>query len=318
MITTKNKKLRAAIYLRVSTDDQRKGWGLKFQLEDTKRAAIERDGCSINDEHIIDDSKSGSIDNRIGWRKMMELARKGMIDVVYFWKLDRMMRDEYYFYVNEKELKDLGVELRFATQNLEDPFNRAIQVAVAADERRKILERTRRGREMAARAGRWVMGTMAYGFKLDKETKKPVKVPSEAKWVKKFFEWLVFEQCSMKEIARRANNLKVPTRSGRQWWPRTLGRILANDIYTGRTYFRKYNTKHRDLKVFSDPSKLRPKEDWILIEAPQIISRGLYEAALTQLKKNSEFAQKKSVRTYLFSRLLHCGTCGFRLKGGVL
>jgi len=99
---------------------------------------VERDGCDVTPEHIIDDSKSGSTDNRPGWQKVLAMARARAIDAVYFWKLDRMMRDEYYFYVNEKELRDLGVELRFATQDLKDPFNRAIQVAVAAEERRKI------------------------------------------------------------------------------------------------------------------------------------------------------------------------------------
>lgn len=149
-------KLRAAIYLRVSTDEQRSGYGLKFQLEDCKKA-ISFDGYEIvSEQHIIDDSVTGSTDLRPGWQKLMDMAREKEFDAIYFWKIDRMMRDEYHFFTYQKELDELGIELRFATENLEDPLVRSVRVAIAADERRKIRERTRRGREMAARSGKWV------------------------------------------------------------------------------------------------------------------------------------------------------------------
>lgn len=318
-----NKQLRAAVYIRVSTEDQRKGYGLDFQLEDTKRAAIERDGCIVKKELIFDDTKSGSDDNRPGWQKLMEMARKKEFDVVYFWKLDRMMRSERHFYKNEEQLEQLNIELRFATQDLQDPFTKAIHVAVAAEERRKILERTKRGREMAARAGKWVMGTPPYGYKLDKIIKKAEVVPEEAKWVKKFYEWLVYDSCTLLEIANRANALNVPKwadnreikRKPRMWWPRTLGRILSNEVYTGTTYFKKYKSRFRGIATLLDSSLVRDRESWIPIEVPAIISRELFTASLKQLTKNREFALRKAKRSYLYSKIIYCGVCGYRLRG---
>lgn len=318
-----NKQSRAAIYIRVSTEDQRKGYGLDYQLEDTKRAATERDGCIVKSEHIFDDSKSGSDDNRPGWQKLMEMARKREFDVVYFWKLDRMMRSERHFYKNEEQLDALHIELRFATQDLQDPFTRAIQVAVAAEERRKILERTKRGREMAARAGKWVMGTPPYGYTLNKSTKKVEIVSEEAKWVRKFYEWLVYESCNLPEIARRANALDVPrwadnrsiSRKPRMWWPRSLGRILSNQIYTGTTYFKKYKSKFRGLDTLLDPTQLREEDSWIPFEVPAIIPKELFDASLKQLKKNREFSLRKSKRPYMYSKLIYCGKCGYKLRG---
>jgi site-specific DNA recombinase len=255
---------------------------------------------------------------------MLEVARAREIDVVYFWKLDRMMRDEYFFYHNEKELRDHGVELRFATQNLDDPFTRAIQVAVAAEERRRILERTKRGLRAAAKAGKWVSGTPAYGYDTDKESRKLKINPEEARWVKKFFEWLVYEQCSLREIARRANSLKVPTKNGRMntkrkyakaWWVRTLGRILTNEIYTGVAYFGKYRLHHKDLRTWLDSGRLTPQDQWIEIPVPAIISRELFEAGIRQLKRNSETAARNTKQSYLYSKLIYCSRCGFRLRG---
>ncbi|MEW6144133.1 MAG: recombinase family protein [Thermodesulfobacteriota bacterium] len=318
------KKLRAAIYIRVSTDDQLKGFSPEFQLEDCRRAAVERDDCTLKGVHIFDDSKSGSSDDRPGWKKLMETAKQGEIDVIYFWKLDRMMRSERHFYKNEEELEKLNIQLRFATQNLDDPFTRAIQVAVAAEERRKILERTRRGREMAVRAGKWVMGTPPYGYKYNGKTKKLDINEEQAQWVKKFYEWLVNEKCSLKEIARRANAFGVPTwtqsiktkrKTSKIWWPRTLGRILTNETYTGKAYFRKYKRNHKGLKTYENEDYMRAKTEWIPIEVPQIISKNLFDKTIVQLRKNSEFAKRKKIRSYMFSGLVYCSKCGFKLKG---
>ena len=114
----KDKKSRAAIYVRVSSDEQTKGYGPAFQLDGCKKAAVERDGCEVAEKHIFDDTKSGKDDNRPNWQKLIEVARRGEIDVIYFWKLDRMMRSERHFYKNEEILDELGIELRFATQDL--------------------------------------------------------------------------------------------------------------------------------------------------------------------------------------------------------
>lgn len=319
-----NKKLRAAIYIRVSTDDQLKGFSPEFQLEDCRRASVERDNCTVRDINIFDDSKSGSSDDRPGWKRLIEAAKRGEIDVIYFWKLDRMMRSERHFYKNEEELEKLNIQLRFATQNLDDPFTRAIQVAVAAEERRKILERTRRGREMAVRAGKWVMGTPPYGYRYNRKTKKLDIDEKQAHWVKIFYEWLVNEQCSLKEIARRANNFGVPTwtqcirtkrKTSKIWWPRTLGRILTNETYTGKAYFRKYKRNHKGLETYENKDYMRSNTEWIPIEVPQIISKDLFDKSIIQLRKNSEFSKRKKKRSYMFCGLVFCSKCGFKLKG---
>ena len=324
MGNTTTKKIRAAIYVRVSTDDQRNGYGLAFQLEDCKKAVI-YDGCEIvSDQHIIDDSVTGSTDLRPGWQRLMELARAKEFDVIYFWKIDRMMRDEYHFFTYQKELDDLGIELRFATENLEDPLVRSIRVAIAADERRKIRERTRRGRELAAQQNKWVMGVPPYGYKMNETTKYLEIVDDQAQWVKAFFEWLVYEQCSLKEVARRANELQIPTKFKAEnnpkrggagiWYPRTLGRMLTNELYTGSGYLRQYKRAMREPRTLDDPEYMRDEKDWIRIEVPQIISRTLFDQAREQLKRNSLFAKRKKQREYMFSGLLRCSRCQHRLK----
>ena len=314
---TKSKNMRAAIYIRCSSEDQMKGYGPQMQREDTYKAAVERDGCFVQEEHIIDDSKSGANDKRPGWQRLLQVARNKEIDVVYFWKLDRMMRDEYYFYVNEKELRDLGVGLRFATQNLDDPFNRAIQVAVAADERRKIHQRTYGGRIRALKDGKWI-AQAPYGYFLDSNSRLKVN-SKETKWIKQLFLWLVEDRLSLTALAKRAYIHRVPTqfdsrkrkkyKYGKNFWSKgSLGRTLSKDYYaTGEAWFCKY--KFADRKRFKS-AELRPEADWIMVRVPPIISLDLFEKAQKQLKRNSEFARRKTKRQYLFAKQLHCKDCG--------
>src|SRR2546422_5374754 len=46
--------VRAVVYIRVSSDDQTKGYGPQYQREETLKVAVERDGCDVKPEHIID------------------------------------------------------------------------------------------------------------------------------------------------------------------------------------------------------------------------------------------------------------------------
>lgn len=321
-----NIKLCAAIYIRVSTDDQKKGYSPEFQLEDCKRVAIERDNCTIKDEHIFDDSKSGSNDDRPGWKKLMAVAKRREIGVVYFWKLDRMMRSERHFYRNEEELENLGIQLRFATQNLDDPFTRAIQVAVAAEERRKIVERTQRGRKMAARSGKWIWGPPPYGYELDPETKKLKIVPEEAKWVNTFFQWAVKERLPLTAIQRRANALKVPCYGKRRrrktelegfWHKRSIARILSNPTYTGTAYFFRFKRGFVDLTTLLDKKLQCDENQWITMKVPSIITQKLFDQCQDQRRRNREMASRNLKHAYLFNKLVHCGKCGLKLYARV-
>jgi site-specific DNA recombinase len=319
----KSGQLRAVVYIRVSSEDQTKGYGPQYQREETLKVALERDGCLVAPEHIIDDSKTGVNDNRPGWQRVLSLAKSRQIDVVYFWKLDRMMRDEYYYYVNEKELRDAGVELRFATQDLKDPFTRAIHVAVAAEERRKILERTYAGRVRAIRDGKW-LGVAPYGYERGEDLRLRVN-PDEAKWVKQFFAWLVDERLTLSGIASRGRMLRVPTRydtmgkqkprNGACFWSRgTIARILANEAYAGVGWFRKYHSsddKGRD-------RELRPESEWIQVSIPPLISPQMYSLAAKQLRLNRDSSPRRRKRDYLFAGKLRCAACDRKITGATL
>ena len=116
----------------------------------------------------------------------------------------------------------------------------------------------------------------------------------------------VEEAISCQEIAERLTSRQVPTRTGcRQWSPSTIRGILRNETYTG---------------VWHDNKRKRgkgrnPRESWVSVAVPPIISRELWEAAQERIAANRERLRRHSKYPYLLSGILRCGRCGRAVIG---
>ena len=99
------------------------------------------------------------------------------------------------------------------------------------------------------------------------------------------------------------------------WWPRTLGRLLTNEIYTGEYSLRKYKKVQKDFKECGKKEFMRDEKEWIKQEVPIIISKELFNESVKQLRSNSDFAKRKQIRSYMFSSLLWCSKCKCKLHG---
>jgi len=150
-------------------------------------------------------------------------------------------------------------------------------------------------------------------------------VPEEVKIVQKLFKWLIDERLSLNELERRMNQMKIPTpyftkvkkrTTNNYWYKRTIGRILTNEVYTGVFYYRKYKRPFNNLTSITDKNKLRPKEDWVQIETPVVISPETFELAKQQLMRNREFSKRNQKREYLYSKLIYCGKCNYKMFSG--
>jgi len=216
-INTKNK--RAALYLRVSTDEQAKEghYGLPIQNE-RGEAFCKAHGYDLSVDNIYTDegySGSLSVEKRPALKQLFADARENKFDVVVVYRIDRMARNVRIFKNTIHDLEDLSVGFHSISEAFDTstPFGRAalnLLSSFAELERDLITDRMQGGRKMAAKSGKWVWGPPPYGFDLDKETKKLCINKEEAQWVLKFFEWSVNEKLSLSAIQKRANELKVP------------------------------------------------------------------------------------------------------------
>ncbi len=331
----KNKKeIRAALYLRVSTDEQAKEghYGLDIQ-EEKGRTFCELHGYSLDEKYIYkDEGFSGSLstENRPALKQLFEDAKERRFDTVVVYKIDRMARNVRIFKNAIYDLEKLDIGFHSITESFDasTPFGRAIlnlMSSFAELERDVITERMQGGRKRAAKDGKWVWGSPPYGYRLNGKTKKLVVYKKEAEWVRTFFRWLVSEKLPLSAIHKRANEMNAPCYALKQrrelenkgyWHKSSIARILCNPIYTGKDDFYRYKNGKKSLSVMMDKELQKDKSGWISFKADHIISKTQFKLAREQLLKNREMASRNLKNTYLFNKLLYCGKCGLKLFAG--
>jgi DNA invertase Pin-like site-specific DNA recombinase len=143
--------MKAAIYARVSTEDQNP----HMQLLDL-RGFAERMGYEAV-EYI---EKESSAKRRPVFDRMLDDARLRKFDIVLVWKIDRFARSMQQFVNTVTELSRLGICLRAITQNVSsdqnDPMGKfllGLLSLLAELERNIIVERVRAGMKAAKHRG---------------------------------------------------------------------------------------------------------------------------------------------------------------------
>ena len=218
METETKKKIRVALYIRVSTDEQTKGYGLTVQKEKLL-AFVQSQDYFLDEKHIYsEEGFSGTlpVDSRPQLKQLFTDAQNKEFDVVLVYRLDRFFRKTRLLLEAIDILGSYNVGFRstteaFDTTNSTGKFMTTLLGAVAEMERDTIRERTSNGKLSAAKAGKWVTGIPPFGFKVDKKTRKLLLVPEEAKIVQKLFKWLIEERLSLNELERRMNQMKIPS-----------------------------------------------------------------------------------------------------------
>lgn len=157
--------MRVAIYARTSTRDQQ---SIPMQLE-AMREHAERRGWIVAAE--IAEQESGAKNDRPGRAEVLDLARRGKIDCVLVWKLNRWGRSTTDLLMTLDELQShrcgfvsLSESLDFTT-----PAGRmmaGILAVFAQFEREMIVENVKAGIESyRAKNGRWGRPARAQGKK---------------------------------------------------------------------------------------------------------------------------------------------------------
>jgi putative DNA-invertase from lambdoid prophage Rac len=147
--------MKAANYHRVSTLDQNP----TLAREELANAARARGFDVVMD---VEETGSGARNDRPGLQRIMEAARKGVIQAVVVYKLDRFGRSALDVLANVQALTDAGVRFVAVTQGLDvqpkgDATSKLILTVlsgVAEFERELIRERTMTGIARARALGR--------------------------------------------------------------------------------------------------------------------------------------------------------------------
>lgn len=320
--------MKAAIYCRVSTEDQeREGTSLQSQLDACKRLAQERD-YEVPEEFTVMETYSGLSLNRPKLDQLRQWVRDKDIDAVIAYTLDRLSRDPVHFIILQEELERAGVALIMVTEDVDSSdmgkLIAHIKGFAAKLEAEKIKERTMRGKRARALAGKLPANSHAhlygYSYLPGKGIGEGVRYinDEQAGVVRQIYQWLL-EGLSTDAITYKLRELAIPTPTNKGYWIRsTVLGMLKNPAYFGKTYAftRTYGKPKRRLK--SDTKRKntgviwKPKEEWVEIPnaTPPIISEATFNAAQERLEQNRRMATRNSKNEYLLHGHIYCARCG--------
>jgi site-specific DNA recombinase len=330
-------KLRAAIYARVSSDQQTKDQTIVSQVE-ALRERIHADNLALEEElTFVDDGFSGSTLVRPALERLRDMAYAGGVDRLYVHSPDRLARKYAYQVVLVEELKRYGVEIVFLNHasgsSPEEELLLQMQGMMAEYERAKILERSRRGKRHAARRGGiHVLAAAPYGYRYISKQEGGGQahyqvVDEEARIVKQVFEWVGRDGLSIEAVRCRLNDAGIPTRTGKSRWNRSsIAAMLRNPAYKGAAAYGKTRTGPRHPRLRPPRGKAEPglstsvyrtaAAEQETIPVPALVSADVFAVVVEQLAENKKRkrAQQSGPR-HLLQGLLVCPKCNYAYHG---
>lgn len=311
-LTTNSGKLRTALYLRVSTEEQRnEGFSLAAQ-EETLRKYCESKGFEVYDVYN-DGGYSGKDFNRPSMQQLLRDLQDDKFDVVLAVAVDRISRNnkDVLTFV-DCELHPRGKKLLISTSDIDSSTETghmfiSLLGTFAEYERRLIVSRVKKGMEQRATEGLSNGGAML-GY--DSINGKLVVNEEEATIVEEIFKLRV-QGYGYKKIADTLNQKgkmtkKTLNRPGNSFSVSAVKRVLENEKYTGDMVWgkvRDWSTKRRKGK--SEPTRV-PGEHLAIID------KELWEKAqrVTEIKRESQISQSNFKGEFILTGLLRCPVCG--------
>lgn len=288
------KGLRAVIYARYSSSGQTEQ-SIEGQLTDCYRKAKEL-GLTVTKEYI-DRALTGKTDNRPNFRKMIKDSAFGTFDVIITWKMDRFARNRTDSALYKKILKDNGVNVLYAAENIpegnEGVILESILEGMAEYFSLDLAQKTIRGKKESIKKGKYVGGAVLYGYKID-ANKHYFIDEAIAPIIRKIFNDYISGSTAA-SIARDLNLAGIKTKGGKDWTRAKIGDVLRNKKYMGE--YDSFDIKTKTL-------------------IPAIVNKETFEAAKQQLAKNQPAGgRNKAKYKYQLSGKVKCGQCGKAMCG---
>jgi site-specific DNA recombinase len=302
-------RVRCAIYTRKSTDEN---LDTEFNTLDAQRESAEayiasqrEEGWVVLPDHYDDGGYSGGNLERPALQRLLTEVEAGNIDCVVVYKVDRLSRSLLDFtrvieVFEEKGVSFVSVTQQFNTTNSMGRLVLNVLLSFAQFEREIIGERIRDKLAATRRKGKYIGGVPVYGYDVDRERKRLVVNPEEARLVRHVFQRFI-EIGSTTRVAQELNDQGLRTkawttkkgivRGGAAWNKAHIYRMLHNPLYLGEV-------PHNGDRYPGEHEAIVPQELW--------------ESAHAILAEHHNVRRSRTLTktTAMLKGILRCGHCG--------
>lgn len=293
-----------------------------------------RQGLTVN--HIHREVVSGeTIEARPVMQQLLREVEQGMWSGVLVMEVERLARGDTADQGRIAKAFKYSETLIVTPNKTYDPNNEFDEeyfefgLFMSRRELKTITRRLQEGRKRSALEGKFVGNKAPYGYKRVKLLKEKgftlKEEPEEAGVVRMIFDLYTVgeaqpdgtnKRLGTSLIAKRLNQLKIPTKTDDIWVTSSIRDILINPAYIGKI---RWNWRPTKKKVVSGKVVVeRPRaEDYIIADGLHkgIVSAEVFETAQEYMKENPArpVGERNTVKNPL-AGLVICGMCGRRMN----
>ena len=222
----------AVIYARYSSDRQTEQ-SIEGQLHVCQDYAKRNDILIV--KNYIDRAMTGTNDNREAFQRMLKDSDKKTWDYVLVYKLDRFSRNKYEMAIHRKHLKDNGIKILSAMENIPDSPEGILLESLLEGMNQyyseELSQKSKRGQHETRMKGLFPGGWINYGY--DVVDRKVVINDIESEIAKRIFT----EYANGKRLFDLAKDLTaegIVNKKGVPFSPETIYYMLHLERYAGR------------------------------------------------------------------------------------
>ena len=319
MSTSPEKRRRVAIYGRVYTEHEAQLSAFENQRAWYEDLAARHPEWRIVERYFDQGITGTAAKKRPAFLAMLADAKDGKFDLIVTREVCRFARNTVDTLSITRELKQFGVEVYFANDNIstvdsDGELRLSIMATLAQEESRKISERVRAGQAISREKGVLFGNGNILGY--DRVGGTYVINPEQAATVRKIFE-LYANGLGYKGICAELMRLGYRNSHGVvDWKVDRIGRILRNATYAGYIGF---NKSHSD--GYLTQRRVNHREsDYAYVKGdfPPIVSEARWQRCAAIRKSKSTGCQNakgelqrigRKTEPSVWSRKLRCG-CG--------
>ena len=281
----------AVIYARYSSHNQR-DVSIEQQVQACRQYAAENnlEVIRVYEDHAM----TGTNDNRPEFQQMILDSASRAFSFVVVYTLDRFSRDRYDSAVHKHTLKENGVKVLSAMENIQDNpvgvLMESVLEGFAEYYSKELAQKIRRGmRDNAEKC--MVNGPLPYGYRKGKDGRYEI-IPEEARIIREIYQRVICGEMFI-SILNDLNTRGVPTKSGGKWNKSSFNTLLHNPKYIG-VY------QYQDVII----------EDGV----PAILDKETFDMAQERCKtkphaQDTPLRRRRNDSVYLLTGKLYCGEC---------
>jgi len=293
---------KAAIYLRVSTNDQ------NYERQEVELKQLAK-GLGYEIVSVFEEKGSAVADmeTREQLTEMRKLKKED-VERIFVWDISRLSRKATNFIALVYEFAEKGICIHFFEKNIitldtDGKINPMASIYLymvgvfAQMDAENLKAKFKSGKENALRKGHSYTNIAPFGYYL--QDKHLYVKEEEAEHVRNAYQ-LYSEGKDLQYIADIFNAKQVPLKSGKTdiiWVKGTIYTMLKNTVYYGKgklTNIINKETKEKTERYF---------------DAPEIIDKGLFDIVQERFSLNKSQSDKGRLEPALLRGLLFCGLC---------